>query len=169
MHTYARAHMYYIHMHRYIVTVCQGGGEAPAFGAYGKVGDVGAQCSLIRLWNCNGVLLNKMSVDGTVTCVAFSNATEGIYTNFIVGGLANGRVKLWNTRNLRELREMQQVPINTSNETLRAETSPMTAVAVAPDGAHIYGGNQRGIITTWSRVSKRQSNISNIFSLSQTL
>ena len=52
-------------------------------------------CNL-RMWTINGKLIGRTHVEVQVHCLCYTAAPEGVYVNVLIGGLANGNVRLVN-------------------------------------------------------------------------
>ena len=52
-----------------------------------------SSCNL-RMWTINGKLIERTHVEVQVYCLCYTAAPEGVYVNVLVGGLANGGVRL---------------------------------------------------------------------------
>lgn len=46
------------------------------------------------MWTINGKLIGRTHVEVQVYCLCYTAAPEGVYVNVLVGGLANGNVRL---------------------------------------------------------------------------
>ena len=46
------------------------------------------------MWTINGKLIGRTHVEVQVHCLCYTAAPEGVYVNVLVGGLANGNVRL---------------------------------------------------------------------------
>jgi len=48
---------------------------------------------ILRLWNINGTLVNKMCVQSEITCLTYTTAPEGVYVNVIATGMKDGSIR----------------------------------------------------------------------------
>ena len=48
---------------------------------------------MLRLWSINGTLVNKITVDSEITCLAYTTAPEGVYVNVIATGMKDGSIR----------------------------------------------------------------------------
>ena len=55
---------------------------------------------MLRLWSINGILVNKITVDSEITCLAYTTAPEGVYVNVIATGMKNGSIRCSLTRDI---------------------------------------------------------------------
>ena len=48
------------------------------------------------MWTINGKLIGRTHVEVQVHCLCYTAAPEGVYVNVLIGGLANGNIRLVN-------------------------------------------------------------------------
>lgn len=95
---------------------------------------------VLRVWTINAAVVGRTQVDVPILCLAYTTAPEGVYVNMLVGGLANGAVRLWSSWDLSQLREIP-CPLDSP--------IPVLSVAISSCSKELYAGYSNQCLVAW--------------------
>ena len=52
------------------------------------------QPCVLKMWTVNGRFIKQKNLDVQVLSLCYTSAPEGVYVNVIIGGMANGTIRL---------------------------------------------------------------------------
>ena len=59
----------------------------------GRLSPAGLKKHYLRIWTINGKLIKRKKLHDQVMSLCYTSAPEGVYTNMLIGGMANGDIR----------------------------------------------------------------------------
>jgi len=79
-------------------------------------------------------------VEVLIYCLSYTAAPEGVYVNVLVGGLANGNIRIWSSWDMSLLREIH-CPLESS--------IPVLSITISSCSKELYAGYSNQQVVAW--------------------
>lgn len=101
--------------------------------------------SELTQWTVNGGRVATVRSTDRITCLAVSNAMEGVNVNVVVGGLESGGIQIWSAWDLSPVRKI-----------LESSVSPIVSIAIGSEDSLLLASNRNGEVFAWGRKQERE-------------